>query len=105
MITEKKMVLSNYSFLSVLLNEEFYSTTRWHTFDGTDYPMVGNKYFHSYKNLFLKKIKDNQIQIIYTILPVNNKQVYNVLSPTCFDERKINSLVVSFIIKDCKDIN
>ncbi len=101
----KKMVLSNYSFLSVLLNEEFYSTTRWHTFDGTDYPMVGNKYFHSYKNLFLKKIKDNQIQIIYTILPVNNKQVYNVLSPTCFDERKINSLVVSFIIKDCKDIN
>ena len=52
------MVLSNYSFLSVILDDEFFSTTRWHTFDGTDYPQLGNKYLESYKKLFLKKLKE-----------------------------------------------
>ena len=101
----KKMVLSNYSFLSVILEDEFFSTTRWHTFDGTDYPQLGNKYLESYKKLFLKQLKENQIKIIYTINPVNNNQVYDVLDFSCFDEKKINKLVMSFVLKDCKEIN
>ena len=82
-----------------------FSTTRWHTFDGTDYPQLGNKYLESYKKLFLKKLKENQIKIIYTISPVNNNQVYDVLDFSCFDEKKINKLVMSFVLKDCKEIN
>ena len=45
------MVLGNYPFLSVVIKENLYSTTRWHVFDGTDYPQVGNKYYNSYKKL------------------------------------------------------
>ena len=100
----KKMVLSNYPFLSVILNEEFFSTTRWHTFDGTDYPQIGNKYFESYKKLFLKKIKDNKIAVIYTIHPVGKAQISDVLSSSCFDENKVNKLVISFNLKTCKEI-
>ena len=103
--SRKKMVLSNYPFLSVILNEEFFSTTRWHTFDGTDYPEVGNKYFKSYKKLFLKKIKDNKISVIYTIYPVGKDQIYDVLDPSCFDKNKISKLVITFDIKTCEELN
>ncbi len=101
----KKMVLSNYSFLSVILDDEFFSTTRWHTFDGTDYPQVGNKYFESYKKLFLKHINENKIKIIYTVFPVNKNQVSDVLSSSCFEERKVNEIATSFILNACAEIN
>ena len=105
MMAEKKMVLSNYSFLSVILDDEFFSTTRWHTFDGTDYPQVGNKYFESYKKLFLKNINENKIKIIYTVFPVNKNQVSDVLSSSCFEERKVNEIATSFILNACAEIN
>jgi len=103
--SRKKMVLSNYPFLSVILNEEFFSTTRWHTFDGTDYPQVGNKYFESYEKLFLKQINENKISVIYTIHPVSKTQIYDVLNPSCFDENKINELIITFDLKTCEEIN
>ena len=44
-----KMLMTNYSFFSAILEEKFFSTTRWHIFDGTDYPQKHSKYFMSYK--------------------------------------------------------
>ncbi len=99
----KKMVLSNYPFLSVILGEQFFSPTRWHTFDGTDYPMTGNRYFSSYKNLLLKSIKKNNIEIVYIITPVKKNNLYNYINPKCFDEKKINDNISSFIIVPCKN--
>ena len=39
-----KMVMTNYSFFSALLEKKLFSTTRWHIFDGTDYPQKNSKY-------------------------------------------------------------
>ena len=99
------MVLSNYPFLSVILEKNYSSTTRWHIFDGTDYPQVGNKYYTSYKNLFIKILKEKKIKIIYLIAPIKESNIYDYISKDCFDETKVNENVKSYELKFCKDLN
>ena len=89
------MVLGNYPFLSVVIKENLYSTTRWHVFDGTDYPQVGNKYYNSYKKLFINKIKKNNIEVIYTILPVDAHKYTIILMRSCFKKNQIRKFLVS----------
>ena len=47
----RKMLMTNYSIFSATLEQKLYSPSRWFIFDGTDYPLKGNKYFESYRNL------------------------------------------------------
>ena len=101
----RKMLMTNYSIFSVILNQKLYSPSRWFIFDGTDYPLEGNKYFGSYKNLLIKIIKDNKIEVIYTIDPVESSLVYTYLDRSCFKENEISNILNSFEIKQCRDIN
>ena len=100
-----KMVWTNYSFFSSILNEKLYSPTRWFISDGTDYPLKGNKHFISYKNLLINLIKNNNVAIIYTIYPVENSLLYKYLDKDCFTEIKISNMLNSYEIKNCKEIN
>ena len=100
-----KMLMTNYSFFSSILNEKLHSPSRWYIFDGTDYPLKGNKYFLNYKNLLIKIIKSNNIEVIYTIDPVENSLIYTYLDKNCFTESEISNILNSFVIKKCLDIN
>ena len=75
-----KMVMTNYSFFSTILEQKIFSTTRWHIFDGTDYPQKNNRYLLSYKNLLINSLKNNDIDVIYTISPVKNSNIYDYIS-------------------------
>ena len=101
----KKMLWTNYSLFSSILNEKLFSPTRWHIFDGTDYPQKGNKYFSSYKKMLIKIIKDNNISVIYTIYPVEGSLLYIYLDESCFIEKKISKILNSYEIKECTEIN
>ena len=96
-----KMLMTNYSFFSTILNEKLYSPSRWYIFDGTDYPLKGNKYYDSYKNLLVKLIENNEIKVIYTIYPVESSLVYTYLDKNCFEEKKISNMLSSYEIKNC----
>ena len=96
-----KMLMTNYSFFSIILNEKLYSPSRWYIFDGTDYPLKGNKYYDSYKNLLVKLIENNEIKVIYTIYPVESSLVYTYLDKNCFEEKKISNMLSSYEIKNC----
>ena len=97
------MVLSNYPFLSVILEENFFSPTRWHIFDGTDYPQIGNVYYASYQKMFLDILKLNKIEVIYTISPINEDTIFNYIDKNCFDKKKITQILQSFSVKkECK---
>jgi len=100
-----KMLWTNYSFFSVILNEKLFSPSRWHIFDGTDYPQKGNKYFSSYKNLLIRLIKNNNIEVIYTIYPAESSLVYTYLDKNCFNEIKISDILSSYELKSCKEID
>ena len=101
----KKMVLSNYPFLSVILEEDFFSPTRWHVFDGTDYPQIGNKFYLRYQEMLLNLLKINKIEVIYTIEPINGDIIYNYIDQNCFEEKKITNNLKRFLIKKCKLLN
>ena len=99
------MVMTNYSIFSAILERKFFSTSRWHVFDGTDYPQKNNKYFIKYKNLIINSIKRNNIQAIYTINPVRNSNIYDYIDKNCFKEKKITKNLTSYKIKNCEEIN
>ena len=96
-----KMLMTNYSFFSVILNEKIYSPSRWYISDGTDVPLKGNKYFSKYKKLLINLIKNNDISIIYTIYPVESSYLYTYLDKNCFTEVKVSKILNSYEIKDC----
>tara|TARA_B100000029_G_scaffold159741_1_gene155419 strand:+ start:1749 stop:3308 length:1560 start_codon:yes stop_codon:yes gene_type:complete len=100
-----KMVMTNYSFFSALLEKKLFSTTRWHIFDGTDYPQKNSKYFLSYKKLLINSIKENEIKVIYTINPVKNSNIYDYIDEKCFKEIKITQILSSHELKNCEEID
>ena len=51
-----KMLITNYSFFSAILDQKLFSPSRWHTSDGAAYPLKNNKYFASYKKLLINII-------------------------------------------------
>ncbi len=101
----KKMLMTNYSFFSITLNQKLHASSRWFLFDGTTHPLKGNKYFQSYKELLTKIIRENDIEVIYTIDPVESSLVYTYIDKNCFNENQISDILNSFEIKECKDIN
>ena len=100
------MLMSNYSFFYIILSEKLFSPSRWYLFDGTDFPLKGNRHFDSYKKLLIKLIKTNNIEVIYTIYPVENSFLYIYFNKKCFNENKISSILTGYeIIKNCLEIN
>ena len=71
--SRKKIIVTDYQFISVLLSTYDYSPNfAWH--EGTTYPSVfygGNtqdqKNFEIYRNFFIGKLNENKIEVVYTI--------------------------------------
>ena len=103
--TQTKMVITNYSFFSSILNEKLFSPSRWHLSDETDYPSKNNKYFYNYKNLLIGLIKKNNIDVIYMIYPQESSIIYEYIDRNCFEEIKISDMLNSFKLKNCDEIN
>ena len=99
-----KMLITNYSFFSAILDQKLFSPTRWHLADGTDYPLKGNKFFISYKNLLINIIKKNNIAVIYTIYPQESSFIYTYLDKSCFIETRISEALNSYELKNCYEI-
>jgi len=100
-----KMIMTNYSFFSAILENKTFSTTRWHIFDGTDYPQVNSKYFISYKKLIINSLRNNNIKVVYIVHPVQSSNLYDYVDDECFQESKINKILTSYEIKNCKEID
>ena len=82
------LLLTNYSFFSVILDTSTHSPTRWFTFDGTDYPRTEGKFKTQYKNLFHRNILNNNINKIFIIEPVKSNELYEYFDKSCFIEKK-----------------
>ena len=100
-----KMVLTNYSFLSSILNENLNSPSRWYIPTGPVYPIENNKYFYAYKAFLLNSIKKNNIDVIYVIEPIENEELYRYIDKSCFDENTITPILKRFNFKRCDEIN
>jgi len=102
-----KMLMTHYSFFSAALNQKLFATTRNFLTDNSSHPFSKKEhdYYLSYKNLFIKTIKNNNIKVIYTISPLKGSLIYNYLDKNCFKEIKISETLNSYEIQNCNEIN
>ena len=98
------ILMSNYTFFSVILDKKTNSPARWFTFDGTDFPRKNDKFKIKYIQLFKKIINENNIDNIFIIKPVTSKEVYDYLDKQCFKEIKYNNEMTKLEILDCNKI-
>ena len=100
-----KMVITHYSFLATILNENYFSSAIGYPDDGTTYPLKGNKFAKNYKNLIVNNIKKNKIEIIYIIHPMNEESLYDYINAACFEEKIIFKNLNSYKLLKCSDLN
>ena len=62
-----KMLITNYSFFSILLNKNVGSYTRWFPGDNSAFPKKGNNYEEEYKNFISKILNKKKIESIYIL--------------------------------------
>ena len=103
--SSNKMLITNYSFFSVLLKKTSNSPTRWFPGDDSAFPQKDSKLFIVYKNFLLKKIQDKNISNIYIINDVSEENLLNYLLPDCINKTKVNEYMYKYTInKNCFDL-
>ena len=73
--------------------------------DGISYPLKDNKYYKDYKKLFVDQIKNNKIEVIYLMKPIEENSITFVLDKSCIKLKNINIILNSYLIKNCKELN
>ena len=102
---ERKILVTDYQFLSSLLVNEFASPNKW--YDDLSVPNKENKYYSDYKDFFLGKIINNKIKYIYFI--GKNKHTMDFFlefknKNDCVVSKKLNELLIEFDINKCNQI-
>ena len=97
----RKMLMTNYSFFSTILDQKIVSPNRWFNSCDCTYPLKNNKYYYKYKNFITNLIKKNNIEVVYLIKPIENSEIYQYLNKGCFKEVKINEYLSSYELNDC----
>ena len=63
----KKMVMTDYQFLSLIMEKNLNIPNRWYTHDNNSYPLNNHKYFSYYQKHINKIVKNKNISVVYTI--------------------------------------
>ena len=100
-----KMVVTHYSFLATILNENYFTPTIGFPNDGSTYPIKKNKFAKHYKNLIINGIRKNNIEVIYIIHPIQKESIYDYIDETCFKEEVIFDELKSYKVLKCNDLN
>ncbi len=101
--TRNKMVITNYPFFSIILDQKLYSPSRVYTGDGTTHPLRGSEYAAKYKELMDNIILKNNISVIYVINTVNKNTNFHYINlyQHCFEEISLLSQLKSYELKNC----
>ena len=98
-----KMLITNYPFFSIILNQKLFSPSRVYTGDGTTHPLKGNAYEIKYQKLMNNIIKKNNITVIY-VTNIKNENInfhYIDFYKNCFKKKVILKQLTSYEIKNC----
>ena len=100
-----KMLITHYQFMASILPSYVYSPSKTYTMDGISYPLKGNKYYNDYKKLFIDQIKNKKIAVIYLMKQIEESSITLVLDESCIKLKKINNILKSYEINECKQLN
>ena len=65
--SRKKIVITHYQFLSLVLDEDLNILNRWYLWDNNTHPTENHKYFDFYKKFTTKNFEQNEISVIYLL--------------------------------------
>ena len=94
------MLLTEYIFISSILNRDFNYPVRWPS-DDVSNPNKNNKYYPFYISFVKKLIIDKNIEAIYTTLPTNLNEISPIFKNDCLESKNINKMLVRHNIKNC----
>jgi hypothetical protein len=99
-----KMVITHYSFLSLLTEQNLHMPSRWYVSNNT-YPHSDHKYFNFYKNFFYKNYIKDEIEVIYIVDKSGIKfdDFRKNFDDICFNNKKINEITFVFEPFKCKN--
>ena len=103
----KKSIVTDYQFISVILSSYDYSPSQVWFINHVASQKKGSKYFKLYKKFFIKQLKENRIEVAYTIKPLwGGDEVFEKgLSKNCFKKIKKTEILDIYILQDCKDLS
>ena len=98
-----KMVITNYPFFSIILDQNLFPPSRVYAGDGTTHPLRGNNYATKYKELMDNIILRNNISVIYVINTTNENINFHYVNlyQHCFEEISILSQLKSYELTNC----
>lgn len=98
----KKMLITNYSFFSVVLGESSNSPSRWFISNGGAYPVRGNEYFKIYESYINNMIKEKKIESVFVIYPVKDEELLRYVNIKCFEKKILNKITSVYkVIPEC----
>ena len=100
-----KSIITDYQFISVILSIYDFSPSQvW--FEYHVNPSKGTIYYNIYKNFFVKKFKENNIQVVYLIKPLwgGNDIFENVLNSDCYKKENVNKKLDIYTLLPCEDL-
>ena len=101
----KKMIVTDYQFISVVLSIKDNSAARiW--WRHHIYPVPENKYHAYWKDFLLKKIKNEKIETIFTVHPLEgeNDIFKGMINKNCYTKEKINKILVVQKFNTCNEL-
>ncbi len=98
-----KIVLTNYSFFSILLEENTYGFTRWYPQDGSAFPIRGNIFYKNYQQFLKDLILEKKIKNVYILRDVNESVILDYIQVNCFKKVLKNEHLIKYEIINCKD--
>ena len=100
-----KMVLSNYSFFSVLIEENVSGYSRWYPGDNSAFPTKGDEYFENYRDLIISVFQKRKINTIYILPDINEKNLLDYVDSKCFDRHQLEFKIIKYEINnECYDL-
>ena len=100
----KKALITHYQFIASLMPNYITSPNRTYTHAGISFPKKDNKYFEIYKKFFINQIVKNDIEIIYTIKPLEKNIFTLLINEDCINTKKINDILEGHLILKCNDL-
>jgi hypothetical protein len=101
--SRNKMVITNYPFFSIILEQQLYAPSRVYTGDGTTHPLKGNDFTANYKKIMDNLILKNNISVIYVIDATKENINFHYLDlyQHCFEKISLLSQLESYELKNC----
>ena len=103
--SRKKTIVTDFQFISVILS--FYDNSpNKYWYRRHAYPGKNDKYFNVYRQFFIDKLKENEVEIVYTVKPLHGESdaLAIILNKDCIKKVEITEILESQLLLSCQEL-